>query len=48
VAKNPAAMKTGAFTTWSYKLEGNTIWLTAKTNQNGPVEQITVKAVRVE
>lgn len=48
VAKNPAAMKSGAFTTWSYKLEGNTIWLTAKTNQNGPVEPVTVKAVRVE
>lgn len=48
VAKNPAAMKSGAFTTWSYRLEGNTIWVTAKTNQNGPVEPVTIKAVRVE
>jgi hypothetical protein len=48
VAKNPAAMKSGAFTTWSYRLEGNTVWVTAKTNQNGPVEPVTIKAVRVE
>ena len=48
VAKNPAAMKSGAFTTWSYKLEGNTVWVTAKSNQNGPVDHVTIKAVRVE
>ena len=48
VAKNPAAMKPGAFTTWSYRLEGNTLWVTAKANQNGPVDPVTVKAVRVE
>jgi hypothetical protein len=48
VAKNPAAMKPGAFTTWSYKLDGNTMWVTARTNQNGPVDPITVKVVRVE
>jgi hypothetical protein len=48
VAKNPAAMKPGAFTTWSYKLEGDTIWVTARTNQNGPVEPVTVKAIRLE
>ena len=48
VAKNPAAMKPGAFTTWSYKLEGDTLWVTAVANQNGPVEPVTIKAVRVE
>ena len=48
VAKNPAAMKSGAFTTWSYKLDGNTVWVTAMTNQNGPVDHVTIKAVRVE
>jgi hypothetical protein len=41
-------MKPGAFTTWSYRLEGNTLWVTAKANQNGPADPITVKAVRVE
>jgi hypothetical protein len=48
VAKNPAAMKSGAFTTWSYKLDGNTVWVTAMTNQNGPVDRVTIKAIRVE
>ena len=38
VAKNPAAMTSGAFTTWSYKLDGNTMWVTARANQNGPVD----------
>ena len=48
VSKNPAAMTSGAFTTWSYKLEGNTVWVTARTNQKGPVDHVTIKAVRVE
>jgi hypothetical protein len=48
VAKNPAAMKSGAFTTWSYRLEGDTLWVTAKTNQSGPVDPVTIKAVRIE
>ena len=48
VAKNPAAMKPGAFTTWSYRLEGDTLWVTAVANQNGPVEPVTIKAARVE
>jgi hypothetical protein len=48
VAKNPSAMKPGAFTTWSYRLEGNTIWVTARANQNGPVAAVTIKAVRIE
>jgi hypothetical protein len=48
VAKNPAAMTSGAFTTWSYKRDGNTMWVTARANQNGPVDAVTVKAIRVE
>jgi hypothetical protein len=48
VAKNPAAMKYGAFTTWSYKRDGNTMWVTATANQNGPVDPVTVKVIRVE
>jgi hypothetical protein len=48
-AKNPAAMAPGAFTTWSYRLDGNTLWVTAERNQNGPIANpVTVKSVRVE
>jgi len=48
-AKNPAAMTQGAFTTWSFKLTGDTLLVTAEANQNGPVANpVTVKAVRVE
>ena len=49
VAKNPAAMAPKAFSRWSYKLEGDTLWVIAQTNQDGPiVNPVTVKAVRVE
>ena len=49
VAKNPAAMAPGAFITYSYKLDGDTLWVTFQKNQNGPiVNPVTVKAVRVE
>src|SRR5262245_61004585 len=48
-AKNPAAMTHGAYTTWSFKLTGDTLLVTAEGNQNGPVANpVTVKAVRVE
>jgi len=48
-AKNPAAMVPGAFSTYSYKLNGNTIVLTAQNTQNGSVvHPVTVRAVRVE
>jgi hypothetical protein len=48
-AKNPAAMVPGAFTTWTYELTGDTLVVTAKGNQNGPVTNpVTVKALRVE
>lgn len=49
VAKNPAAMAPGAFSIWSYKLEGDRLWVTAQKTQDGPVvHPVTVKAVRVE
>ena len=49
VAKNPAAMAPGAFITYSYKLDGDTLWVTLQKNQNGPiVNPVTVKTVRVE
>ena len=48
-AKNPAAMGAGAFITYSYKLDGNTLWVTQQRNQNGPfANPVTVKVVRVE
>ena len=47
--QNPAAMAPGAFTTYSYKLDGDTLWVTFEKDQNGPiVNPVTVKAVRVE
>jgi hypothetical protein len=48
-AKNAAGMAPGAFTTWSYRLDGSTLWVTAERNQNGPIANpVTVKSVRVE
>jgi hypothetical protein len=48
-ARNPAAMVHGAYTTWSFKLTGDTLLVTAEGNQNGPIANpVTVKAVRVE
>ena len=48
-AKNAAVMAPGAFTTWSYRLEGSTLRVTAERNQNGPIANpVTVKSVRVE
>lgn len=48
-AKNPAAMTPGAFTTWSFTMERNTLRVTAERNQNGPIPNpVTVTLVRVE
>lgn len=48
-AKNPAAMTAGAFTVWSFTMEGNTLRVTVERNQDGPVANpVTVKLVRVE
>ena len=48
-AKNPAAMVPGAFIAYSYKLDGDTIWVTQQRNQNGPfANPVTIKAVRIE
>jgi len=48
-SKNPAVMGPGVFITYSYKLEGDTIWVTQQRNQNGPFPNpVTFKSVRVE
>ena len=48
VAKNPAAMVRGAYRTYTFKLAGDTIWVTAQGSEKGPVDQVKIKAVRVE
>jgi hypothetical protein len=48
-SKNPAAMVPGAFITYSFKRDGDTIVVTQQRSQNGPfANPVTVKAVRVE
>jgi hypothetical protein len=48
-SKNPAAMVPGAFIVYSYRLEGDTLWLTQQRNQGGPYPSpATFKDVRVE
>jgi hypothetical protein len=48
-AKNPAVMLPGAFITYSFRMEGDTIWVTQRRNQKGPFSNpATIKAVRVE
>jgi hypothetical protein len=48
-AKNPAAMVPGAFITYTFKRDGDTIWVTQQRNQNGPfANPFTLKAVRIE
>ena len=47
VGKNP--FPPGAFTTFDFKIEGNTVTVTAKATANGPVANpYTLKLVRVE
>ena len=48
-AKNPAVMGPGTFITYSYKLDGDTIWVTQQRNENGPfANPVIIKAVRIE
>jgi hypothetical protein len=48
-AKNPAAMAQGAFTTHTFRLQGDTLWVTDQRNQNGPIANpVTAKLVRIE
>jgi hypothetical protein len=48
-AKNPAAMVPGAFITYSYRVEGDTLWVTQQRNHQGAfANPVTIKAMRVE
>jgi hypothetical protein len=48
-SKNPAVMGPGVFITYSYRLEGDTMWLTQQRNQTGPFPNpFTLKLARVE
>ena len=49
VAKNPAAMVSGAFTTYTIKLLGDTLWVTELRTHRGPfANPVTIKSMRVE
>jgi hypothetical protein len=49
VSKNPAVMGSGVFIVYSYKLEGDNLFLTQQRNQNGPFPApFTLRLVRVE
>lgn len=49
VAKNPAAMAPGAFISYGYMLDGDTLRITEQRNQNGPLANpASFKAIRVE
>lgn len=49
VAKNPASMANGAFTSYSYRIAGDTLWLTTQRTERGSVTNPpTIKLTRVE
>jgi len=48
-AKNPEAMAPGAFITYTFRLEGQILWVTHQRNQAGALPNpATIKLVRVE
>ena len=49
-AKNPAEMRAGNYLTFMFRLEGrDTLWLTSKTDENGPLANPTiVRLTRLE
>ena len=48
-SKNPAVMGQGVFITYSYKLDGDALFLTQQRNQNGPfTNPFSLKLVRIE
>lgn len=48
-SKNPAVMGAGVFITYAYRLDGDTLSLTQRRNQNGPFgNPFTLKLIRLE
>lgn len=48
-SKNPAVMGPGVFITYTFKLDGDTLWITQQRNQKGPFPNpFTFKLARVE
>jgi hypothetical protein len=48
VSKNPAAMASGSVTMYTYRAEGDTLWMTQQRDLRGPVANpATIKLVRV-
>jgi hypothetical protein len=49
IAKNPAGMAPGSFTSYAYRIVGDTLWLTAQRDQRGvAANPATIKLARVE
>ena len=49
IAKNPAGMAPGSFTSYGYRIVGDTLWLTARRDQRGvAANPATIKFTRVE
>ena len=49
VSKNPAAMTRGSFTSYAYRVAGDTLWLTPQQDSRGAVKNPpTIKLMRVE
>lgn len=49
VAKNPAGMGQGAFTSYAFRIVGDTMWLTAQRDQGGPATNpATIRFTHVE
>ena len=49
VSKNPAAMTAGSFTSYAYRVTGDSLWLTPQRDSRGAVKNpATIKLVRVE
>jgi hypothetical protein len=49
VAKDAAAMTHGAFFTRTFRMQGDTLWVTDQRNERGPIANpMTAKLIRVE
>ena len=49
VSKNPAAMTAGSFTSYAYRIAGDSLWLTPQRDSRGAMKNPpTIKLVRVE